>query len=114
MDFSCKKFNIDEVIKCSLGLTKSDFKILKFLLKNSSKKFDTSSLSNKFHLDKSTIQRSVKKLYAKKLVLRSQLNQSVGGYIFFYSIKDKSQLKKFVLDIIDHWVKTVEENMNGL
>ena len=26
MDFSCKKFNIDEVIKCSLGLTKSDFK----------------------------------------------------------------------------------------
>ncbi|NCN86639.1 MarR family transcriptional regulator, partial [archaeon] len=34
IDFACKKFDIEEVIKCSLALSKSDFRILKFLMQN--------------------------------------------------------------------------------
>jgi predicted transcriptional regulator len=37
MEFACKNFDIEEVVRCGLGLTKGDYKILKFLIDNQSK-----------------------------------------------------------------------------
>lgn len=111
IDFACKKFDIEDVVKCSLALSKSDYKLLKFLIKNSGRKFNTEELSKELTLDKSTIQRGVKKLYEKELITRSQINQEVGGYLFLYSIKDKSKINEIILGIIDGWVKTVKDNI---
>lgn len=111
IDFACKKFNIEDVVKCSLALSKSDFIILKFLSKDSGKKFGTGELSKELGFDKSTIQRSVKRLHEKNLISRSQINQSVGGYLFLYYIKDKEKINSMILGIVDNWYKTVEENI---
>ncbi|MCR4327113.1 MAG: MarR family transcriptional regulator [Nanoarchaeota archaeon] len=110
IDFACKKFNLDEIIKCVLGLTKSEFKLLKFLSQNSGK-FTTEELSKKLKLDKSTIQRSIKNLHEKNLVVRSQINQSVGGYLFLYSIKDREIVKKVVSDTVDNWISTLKKKI---
>ncbi|MCA9487380.1 MAG: MarR family transcriptional regulator [Nanoarchaeota archaeon] len=111
IDFACKKFDIEDVVKCSLGLSKSDYALLKFLSKHSTKKFDTEELSRELSLDKSTIQRGVKKLYEKDLIGRSQMNQQVGGYLFLYSIKDKKKINELILDIVNNWVKVVKDNL---
>jgi len=111
IDFACKKFNIQEIVKCSLDLTKSDFNILKFLLKNGSRKFTTEELASKLNLDQSTIQRASKKLHEKGLVFRSQMNKEGGGYLFYYKIKNKDEINSRILGIIDNWTNTVKENI---
>ncbi|HIH52384.1 MarR family transcriptional regulator [Candidatus Pacearchaeota archaeon CG09_land_8_20_14_0_10_30_9] len=111
IDFACKKFDLDEVIKCVLGLTKSEFRLLKYLSENDSK-FTTEELSKKLHLDKSTIQRSIKKLHEKELVSRSQINQSVGGYLFLYKIKDKENIRKTVTETLDNWTNTFKKKIS--
>ncbi|NCN51635.1 MarR family transcriptional regulator [archaeon] len=110
IDFACKKFDLEEVIKCVLGLSKSEFRLLKFLSEHENK-FTTDELSKKLRLDKSTIQRSIKKLHEKNLVFRSQINQSVGGYIFLYRIKDKENIRKLVNETLDNWVGTFKKRI---
>lgn len=110
IDFACKKFDLDEVIKCVLGLSKSEFRLLKFLSEHDLR-FTTEELSKKLKLDKSTIQRSIKKLHEKDLVTRSQMNQSVGGYIFLYKIKNKENIRKIVTDTLDNWVGTFKKKL---
>ena len=110
IDFACKKFDLEEVVKCSLGLSKSEFKLLKFLIENDDQ-FTTDELSKKLKLDKSTIQRGVKKLHEKSLVTRGQINQSVGGYIFLYRIKNKGQIRQIILDTVDAWVNVFHEKI---
>jgi predicted transcriptional regulator len=67
MDFACKEFKVEDVIKCALNLTKADLKVMKYFLNEAKKWVDTESLSKCLELDISTIQRSVKKLHEKKL-----------------------------------------------
>lgn len=112
IDFACKKFDIEEVVKCSLGLSKSEFRLLNFLIEND-KQFTTDELSKKLNLDKSTIQRSVKKLHQKNLVSRGQINQSIGGYLFLYRIKEKEKIRKIVLDTIEAWVQTFRDKISN-
>ena len=110
IDFACKKFDTDEVIKCVLGLSKAEFNLLKFLAENE-EKFTTEQMSKKLKLDKSTVQRSIKKLHEKNLVARSQINQSVGGYLFLYKIKDKENIKKIVSETVDNWIITLKKKV---
>lgn len=111
IDFACKKFDLEEVVKCSLGLSKSEFKLLKFLIEND-REFTTEELSKKLKLDKSTIQRAVKKMHGKSLVRRGQINQSVGGYLFTYRIKDKNKIRQIILDTVESWVVVFREKIS--
>ncbi len=110
IDFACKKFDLEEVIKCSLGLSKAEFRLLKFMVEHE-KKFTTDELAKKLNLDKSTIQRSVKKLHEKNILTRSQINQSAGGYVFLYRVKDKTNIRKIVTDTIDNWVSVFKKKI---
>jgi predicted transcriptional regulator len=111
IDFACKKFDLEEVVKCSLGLSKSEFKLLKFLMEKRSQ-FTTEELSKELGLDKSTIQRAVKKMHGKGLLTRGQINQTVGGYVFLYRIKNRENVRKIVLDTVEGWVEVFRENIN--
>lgn len=111
IDFACKKFDLEEVVKCSLGLSRSEFRLLKFLIENDDQ-FTTEELAKKLKVDKSTIQRGVKKLHEKKLVSRGQINQTVGGYLFLYRIKDKDNIRKVISGTVDSWVKIFHEKIS--
>jgi predicted transcriptional regulator len=111
IDFACKKFDIEEVVKCSLGLSKSEFRLLRFFIDNH-KEFTTEELANDLKLDKSTIQRSVKKLHEKGLVTRGQINQSIGGYLFTYRIKDKDKIRKIILETVEGWVEVFRSKIS--
>jgi predicted transcriptional regulator len=111
IDFACKKFDIEEVVKCSLGLSKSEFRLLKFLMVHETN-FTTEELSEKLDLDKSTIQRAVKKMHGKGLLTRGQINQSVGGYVFLYRVKNKPAIRKIVLDTVEGWVQVFRDKIS--
>ena len=86
IDFACKKFEMNEVIKCTLGLTKSEYKLMDFFLEKEDKWVSTSKLSNLFELNITTIQRAVKTLYEKDILDRRQDNLEQGGYEYYYKI----------------------------
>jgi len=108
IDFACKRFELDEVIKCGLGLTKSDFNIMRFLMQHDDKKFNSSEIAEKMHLNISTCQRSLKRLNERDIITRMQINLSTGGYIFLYKINNKKFISKLIMNVIHKWIKQVE------
>jgi len=111
IDFACKKFDLKEVIRCSLNLTKTEFKILEYLMENSNKKFTAREISKIFKIGLSTSQKAINGINEKDLVKRSQKNLGKGGYIFVYSIKQKLILKQKILEIINNWMRKVEKEI---
>lgn len=109
IDFACKQFNLNEVIKCGLGITKSEFKLLEYLMGNFGKSFDSQELADTLNLDKTTIQRALKKLHEKEVVIRKQKNLEGGGYTFFYEIRKKSELREIIINIVRSWTARVEQ-----
>lgn len=111
--FSCKKISKEELIKCALGLNKTDYNLLVFLLKNEKEK-TAYQISELMELDRTTIQKSVKNLLDKGLVKRIQRNISGGGYTFLYKINDKNEIKYKIKKVIRKWSKGVEESISKL
>ena len=111
IDFACKKFELNEVIKCGLMLTKSDFNIMLFLIKNKNNNYKSIDLAKQLKLNLSTCQRSLKKLYEKNIIIRSQVNFISGGYVFRYKISNKKHIRNMVMNVINSWVKKVEESL---
>ena len=107
IDFACKKFDLREVIRCSLNLTKTEFKITEYLMENSNKEFTALEIAQTFKIGLSTSQKAINEINKKELIKRSQKNLRKGGYIFVYSIKEKLILKQKILKIINDWAKKV-------
>lgn len=112
IDFACKKFNLDEIIKCGLGLSRSDYFILSFLIKQN-KEFSSNQIASKVDFDVSTSQRSLKKLREQGLISRRQVNLSSGGYIYYYKSKNKEEISKIILEIVNNWSKKVEKELEN-
>lgn len=107
INFACKRFKIEEVIKCSLGLSKADLKVMKSLL---GEDWQTSEIiAQDLNLNLSTVQRAVKKLFESKVILRQQHNLKNGGYTYLYKSKSKENISKVILEKVNLWVELVEK-----
>ena len=112
IDFACKKFGIDEVIRCSFGLSKSDYKLFTFLLAQDDE-MTANEISDAIGLDRTTVQKAIKKLASRQVVIRMQLNLERGGYLYRYRIKDKELLKKNIVTIIQLWAQKAQEEIGN-
>lgn len=107
--FACKKLDIEEVMRCGLGITKTEQLILKFLLK---KEWCTANkLVTELNISLATTQRSLKNLHEKQLVDRHQQNLDKGGYLFIYKAKDKEKIKIKLKNILKEWINDVENSL---
>jgi predicted transcriptional regulator len=113
IDFACKKFDLNQVIKCSLGLTKSEFIVLQYFIRNSGY-FKSDEVARETKFDLSSIQRAVKKLHEKGLITRSQENLKGGGYVFSYSFKGKKELIDNIMGTVNGWSNRVESELKRL
>jgi predicted transcriptional regulator len=112
IDFACSQFELDEIIKCGFGLTKAEYKILVEMAKTDGEWRTAEEIAKKLKIDTSTAQRAVKKLHEKNIVERAQNNLSGGGYLFIYKIKNKAELRKTLIAIINSWTKRAETEIN--
>lgn len=111
VDFACKEFQIEAVIKCGLNLTKAELQVMKYLLGNDAGWFTTEQIAADLSLDLSTVQRSAKKLTEKKVLQKSQNNLEGGGYFFVYRIRNKREIRELIMEIIHSWVERVEKEL---
>lgn len=91
INFACKKFPINNVLKCSFGLTSTEFEVLKTLLRKDELPVD--EIATILSKDRTTIQRSIKPLINKNLIKRKQYNLDGGGYQYYYIPIDKQEIK---------------------
>jgi len=106
--FACKKVDLEELYRCSFGISRTEYRILMTLLKNSEPK-SVEQLAIDFRKDRTTIQKAIQHLVKKKLVSRRQFNLQNGGYTYYYFVKDKDKIKKDLQNIIKNWYVSVLE-----
>ena len=111
IDFACKEFKIEAVIKCGLNLTKADLQVLEYFLQFGQNWLKTETISHELDLNLSTVQRSVKKLYEREILVRSQNNMDGGGYFFVYKIKSKKEIQELIMGIVHSWVNRVDTEL---
>lgn len=110
MDFGCKRIDPKDLIKCTFGLNKTELEL--FLLLSKGNKCETvQNISKSIGLDRTTIQKSLKKLITTELVERKQVNLENGGYVFFYCIKKKPQIKEKMQNILDEWYSSAKKEI---
>jgi predicted transcriptional regulator len=106
IDFACKQFSLQDIMKCGLGLTKTELIILQFFLKHDAY-ICTKSISTKLKLDESTVQRAVKKLHEAHMIVKTQENFSTGGYQYLYKAVSREKIAQTILQTIESWKKKV-------
>ncbi len=114
IDFACRSISTDEVIKCSLSLTKADLRVLKLMLDNPADMFESRAIAKRLGLNLTTVQRAVKKLHARGLISRKQNNLDSGGYVFVYQSGGKQALRDEVRRITDEWSSRVDSALKKL
>ncbi|MBR9679341.1 MAG: MarR family transcriptional regulator [Nanoarchaeota archaeon] len=110
IDFACKKIELREIIKCSFNLNKTEYNILLKLLK-AHDKFSIVKISELTGFERSTVQKAVKKLVKQKLLVKTQVNMSRGGYLFKYKTKDKMDIKSRIVSAVQSWSSRAEREV---
>ena len=92
ISFACQDIEFKDLLRCSFSMNKTEYNIMMFLLK-SDEAFTATQIGKTMKLDRTTVQKAIKKLAEKNIVLRLQTNLEKGGYMFIYRIKNKDELK---------------------
>jgi len=112
INFACEEFSLDSIIKCGLGLTRTELIIMQYFLKDTNKECTTTTISKVLSLNLTTIQKAVKKLSDKKIILRKQKNLQNGGYIYTYESNSKSEIRSILKSIIRTWSSNIEKKID--
>jgi len=110
ISFACMKIELKNLIKCSFELNKTDYDVFIFLM-SKNKTMTANEIAIQMVLDRTTVQKSIRRLAEKELVLRQQKNLTKGGYIFIYSIKDKKIIKERMSEIVKKWHDNVQKEI---
>ncbi len=113
MNYDCGRVDIEELLACSLNLKKSEYKIFKILFREDSP-LTAIELSERLSLDRTTVQKILKKFLENNLVQRFQENLDNGGYLFRYKVKDKQDIKKHIRQILTNWYEKGNEMLEKL
>ncbi|MBD3389356.1 hypothetical protein GF415_00155 [Candidatus Micrarchaeota archaeon] len=110
MQFACNDIDMDEVAKCSLGLTKAEYRVF-CKYRTLKKKVPLAELSGRTGLDRTTVQKASLKLVQKGLLSRFQHNRERGGYEYLYEIEDREMIRSKVREIVRSWWEQVDEGL---
>lgn len=112
-DFACKKISKEDLVKCSFGLNKTEYKIFSFLI-SKERNYTAKEIGDKITLDRTTVQKGLSTLTSKELVQKRQVNLEKGSYTFKYSIENKEKIKQRIKKIIREWAKSAEQSIDLL
>jgi len=113
IDFACRRFDLDDIVKCGLGLTRTEFRIMRYFMERGGGECTTSSISKRMNLNLTTVQKAVKKLFEKDIILRHQKNLGNGGYVYSYECNSRIKIRKIIKGIIRNWFDVVERKMDS-
>jgi len=111
LTFACKTFPIEQVLRCSFGLSAAEFRVLKVLLSKGEKSVEEAA--EFLGRDRTTVQRAMAGLLKKGLVKRRQYNLDGGGYQYAYHPQDKEWIKERISEHFDRFSRTVKNEIES-
>lgn len=114
IDFACKTIRLEELIRCSFNLNKTEYKIFSFLIRSKTKDHSISEIAKNLNLDRTSVQKGIQKLFEKKLIFRRQINLKKGGFFYRYAMKDKETIKKEIISLLDSWTNNAKKVIDSL
>ena len=110
LSFACKSFPIAQVLRCSFGLTATEFAVLRLLLNGER---SVEELAKQLGKDRTTIQRAISPLVEKGLVTRRQYNLEGGGYQYYYRAAERETIKRRVSEHFEQFSRVVRSEIEG-
>lgn len=104
--FACKNIRLEDLVRCSFDLNKTEYAVLLFLLEQENS-LPVVDIAKKMGFERTTVQKAIKKLVQKKLVKRLQQNFEQGGYQFIYHVCHKKKIKSDMKEIVHRWHSAV-------
>ena len=101
----------EDVLQCLLGLGPLEASLYYSLLK---KPATVSELSKRHKKDRTTVQKSVKKLAESGLVFRRTVPTRTRGYQYVYEALPKDKLKQKLKKNAQEWYKSVSKLIDAL
>lgn len=109
VNFACKRFPIDQVLRCAFGLSNPEFRVLKTLLSRG--ELSVEEIAKAMGKDRTTVQRAIPGLVKKGLVKRRQYNLETGGYQYHYLPQDRDAIKARIQEQYDNFTRIVREEI---
>ncbi len=111
--FACKTIKVEDLVRCSFNLNKTSYTVLMYMLKNNDRSISVQDLSVEMNLERTTVQKAMKVLLDASLVKRLQVNMDTGGYQYIYTVLDKDNIKKNIVEIVNNWSEKVKTEINS-
>ncbi len=92
-----------EVMSCVFDISKKEIELYKFLVENEEMRVE--EIAKAFKKDRSTIQRSLKRLMDCMLVERRKKIIGKGGYYYAYKAVPPENAKNFIKVCLEEWYK---------
>lgn len=108
VDMSCIDLSVEDLLRCSFGLSRLEVTVFMKLLKNK-KYVSVSHLSATLGRERSVVQRGLAGLMKKGLAQRDQSNKDRGGYEFLYKAKNKDAIKSSIVEKSRGFCKIVQK-----
>lgn len=106
VDFACRNISKEDILRCSFNLNKTEYLVLTALF---SGQHAIKEISSSTSLDRTTIQKAIKGLIAKRIILRKKC---LSAYVYY--IEDKVQFKKELSKIISQWYSSVRKEIKKI
>ncbi len=110
MDFACKQIDVEQVLKCALGISKAGCAVL-HCLANKKNWATSEQLAQELDYDLATIQRNLKHLHERGILQRIQQNKELGGYEYTYSIVAQKEFLRVLEQTLHAWMQEAKKEL---
>lgn len=107
IDFACEQVDPNQIIRCALGLSKAEQRVLQAL----GDMMNTKQLAETVSCSISLAQRRMKALHEKELVTRRQINLDNGGYEYRYQALPSKEIKQLIQQRIEKWCERAKKTV---
>lgn len=103
MDFACQEIDVEQVLSCTFGLSKSGCAVMKQLFA-APHPMTSDALASATGYDLATVQRALKHLSERGVLVRTQHNRPQGGYEYVYEPVKSDAFMGLVDDTFSSWL----------
>ena len=82
-----------------------------FVLKNNSEQ-SAIAIAKGMGLERTTVQKAIKKLLERNLIKRARHKLPKGGYVFLYVVNEKNEIKNKIKKIVYDWYIGVKREID--
>ncbi|NPA63097.1 MAG: winged helix-turn-helix transcriptional regulator [Methanococci archaeon] len=104
-----KKFTIEDLMRCILGLQEIEIRIYFDLLENG--EGSVLDVAERINRDRTTVQKALRSLMNCGLVNRRKITETVG-YKYVYSAVDLDKVGEIMEELLDEWYSNVKKWLN--